>query len=139
MKWKQFILGGIIAGIIIEIISYAFSWLTQTITNYNVMELAGMRPITDPISVLYFVYPWVLGFILSFAFPYFQKSFEGTNTPIGLKFGFLMWIVISIPSAFLVFASMNYPLGFTINSVLGSLIYLLVAGGCIGKFSSWTK
>ena len=90
MKWKQFILGGIIAGILIEIISYAFSWLTQSITNYNVLELPGMRPITDPISVLYFVYPWVLGFALSFAFPYFQKSFEGTSIVIGLKFGLLM-------------------------------------------------
>lgn len=139
MKWKQFILGGIIAGIVIEIISYVFSWLTQTITNYNVMELAGMRPITDPISILFFVYPWVLGFALSFAFLSFQKSFQGTHISIGLKFGLLMWIVISIPSALLVFASMNYPVGFTISSVLGSLIYLLVAGGCLGMLSSWTK
>jgi len=136
MKWKPFLLGGIVAGVVIEIVSYAFSWLTQTFTKYNVMDLAGMRSVTDPISVLFFVYPFVLGFALSFVFQYFQKSPGEAPTSTGMKFGLLMWIVVSIPSAFLVYASMNYPIGFTINSVVDPLLYLLAAGACIGKLSS---
>jgi hypothetical protein len=139
MKGKQIIVGGIIAGILIEVISLVVSWLAQTIGQYNVMELPGMRPIDDPVAILFFVYPWVLGFTLTFVFSYFQKSFEGSTGSLGWKFGFLMWIVVSIPSAFLVFSSMNYPLAFTINAVIGSFIYMLLTGIVLAKIFNWMK
>jgi len=128
MKGKQVLVGGILAGVIIFVISWIFSWLTQTIWQYNVLELAGMRRADDPVAILYFVYPWVLGFSLSCVYSYFHKAFDGGIVLKGWKFGLLMWIVVSITSAFLVFASMNYPIGFTVNSVFGSLVYMLVAG-----------
>ena len=139
MKWKQILVGGIIAGIVIEVISLAFSWLTQSIWQYNVLELAGMRAIDDPVAILFFVYPWVLGFALSYVYSHFGKTVEGDAIAKGWKFGLLMWIVVSIPSAFLVFASMSYPVGFTVNSVIGSFIYILVAGIVIAKTFDWVK
>jgi hypothetical protein len=128
MKGKHILIGGILAGAIIEIVSLAVSWAIQTIAQYNVMDLPGMRPVNDPIAILFFVYPWVLGFALAVVFASVHKSFEGPTGSQGMKFGFLMWIVIGIPSAFLVFTSMDYPFAFTINALLGSLIYLLLTG-----------
>ena len=139
MKWKQIVVVGIVAGIVIEVISLVVSWLAQSIWQYKVMELAGMRPITDPVAVLFFVYPWVLGFALSYVFSYFEKSFEGNSIAKGWKFGLLLWIVVSVPSAFLVFASMSYPVGFTANSIIGSFIYMIAAGIVIVKIFDWMK
>ena len=139
MKLKQILIGGILAGIVIEVISMTFSWLAQSIWNYDVLKLAGMRPITDPVSILFFVYPWVLGFALVCAYSYFEKTLEGNYIAKGWKFGLIMWFVVSISSAFLVFASMDYPFGFTVNSVIGPLIYMLVTGIVVAKIFDWTK
>jgi hypothetical protein len=139
MKGKQVLVGGIVAGAIIFVIGWIFSWLTQTIWNYKVLELAGMRGVDDPVAILYFVYPWVLGFSLSGVYSYAQKAFDGSIISKGWKFGLLMWIVVSITSAFLVFSSMTYPVGFTVNSVFGSLIYMLVAGIALAKIFDWMK
>jgi hypothetical protein len=139
MKIKQILVGGILSGAGILTVSIIFSWLTQNIWQYDVLELAGMRPVNDPICILYFVYPWVLGFALSFAYPYFEKGLEGKSITKGWKFGLLMWIVVGITSAFLVFSSMEYPIGFTINSVIGSLFDTLIAGIIIAKTFNWIK
>jgi len=139
MKLKQILIGGVLAGIVIEVISMAFSWLAQSIWNYDVLKLAGMRPVTDPVSILFFVYPWVLGFALVCVYSYFEKALEGNYIAKGWKFGLLMWVVVSISSAFLVFASMDYSIGFTANSVIGPLIYMLVTGVVIAKIFDWMK
>jgi len=139
MKLKQILIGGILAGIVIEVISMGFSWLAQSIWNYDVLKLAGMRTINDPVSILFFVYPWVLGFALVCVYSYFEKALEGNYIAKGWKFGLLMWVVVSISSAFLVFASMDYPIGFTVNSIIGPLIYMLVTGVVIAKIFDWMK
>jgi len=139
MKLKQILIAGILAGIVIEVISMAFSWLAQSIWNYDVLKLAGMRTINDPVSILFFVYPWVLGFALVCVYSYFEKALEGNYVTKGWKFGLLMWVVVSISSAFLVFVSMDYPIGFTVNSVIGPLIYMLVTGIVVAKIFDWKK
>ncbi len=139
MKLKQILIGGILAGLLIEVISMAISWLAQSIWDYDVLKLAGMRTINDPVSILFFIYPWVLGFALVCVYSYFEKALEGNYVAKGCKFGLLMWVVVSISSAFLVFASMDYPIGFTVNSLFGPLIYMLVAGVVIAKIFDWMK
>lgn len=133
MKWKQVVVGGIVSGIVIIIIDLIFSWLTQTIWDYNVLELPGMRTTDDPIALLFFIYPWVLGFALSIVYSQLGNALEGNSTSKGIKFGFLMWIAVGITSAFLVFSSMDYPLGFTVNSVVSSLVYIPLSGIVISK------
>jgi hypothetical protein len=139
MHVKPIIVGGIIAGIIIEIISLAVSWITQTIGHYNMIALPGMRSTNDPFLLLFFVYSWVLAFALSIIFDAVQKSFEGSAGSAGWKFGLLMWGAVSVPSAFLVFTSMNYPLAFTINSLFGSFLYMLLVGSVFAKLFTWMK
>ncbi len=133
MRWKQVVVGGVVSGIVIIIIDLIFSWLTQAICQYNVLELSGMRGIDDPIAVLFFVYPWVLGFALCIVYSYLVDNLDENLRLKGLKFGLLMWIAIGFTSAFLVFSSMDYPIGFTINSFVSSLIYIPIAGVVISK------
>ena len=137
---KKFLISGFASGLVILVIMLFVSTILQSMFNYNVLELGGMRNKTDPIMALFFIHPWVLGFALSYIYIFIIKKEENRkeskNTKDinraylknGTDFGILMWIAVSIPNVFLVFSSMDYPIGFTVNSLIGSLFYMVAAG-----------
>lgn len=131
MDIKKTIIAGIVAGIVIEIVSLISDFLVQVVWPYNVLELGGMRAMNDPILMLFFLHPWILGLALAIIYPHIKLT--GNYIQKGKKFGLLMWLVSSLPSAFIVYTSMNYPLGFIVNSVVGSFLYMLAAGIAIAK------
>jgi hypothetical protein len=133
MKIVKIILAGILGGIAILIISMLFSMLFQAAFGYDIMKLDGMRTINDPIMALFFLYPFVISFTVAILYAKTRKAFSGTTMQQGTSLGLIAWIVASIPSAFIVFSSMNYPIGFTINSIAGPLIYMVIAGIIIAK------
>jgi len=133
MNGRQIVLGGVVAGVLILIFSLAISWVTQVAFHYTAVDLAGMRGVTDPVSVLFFVYPWILGFSIAYVYALVASSFTGSQMRKGLQFGLIMWLVVSFTSAFLVYSSMSYPVGFTVNSLVGPLIYLPVAGVVLAR------
>jgi len=125
----KFIKTGILTGVVISIVSWIVSTVVNMIWPYDVLSLGGMRPISDPVMLLFFLHPWVLGFALSYIYPHVvKKESKGNYIDKGKHFGFMMWIITGVPSAFFVFSSMNYPVGFTINSIVGNLLYMLAAG-----------
>lgn len=132
---SKILVPGIIAGIVVLVVSMALSYFFQAIFNYNVLELAGMRSINDPTMALFFVFPWVIGFAMAILYNYTKDSFKGTTKQKGISLGLLGWIVYAIPSAFIVFSSMNYPIGFTVNSIIGPLAYMIAAGITITRLS----
>jgi hypothetical protein len=133
MKAGRFLASGILGGIVILIVSMIVSFAVQAAFGFNMLMLSGMRSISDPIMALFFLHPFVLSFAMTYAYGYIKGSLKGNYMKKGEKFGLIMWIVISIPSAFLVFSSMDYPVGFTVNSIVGPLIYMLAAGIVIAK------
>jgi len=130
---SKIIVPGIAAGIVILVVSMALSIIFQAIFSYNVLELAGMRAIGDPIMILFFLHPIVLGLAMAALYHYTKSAFKGNEMQKAKMLGMLGWAVYGIPSAFIVFSSMNYPIGFTLNSVIGSLVYMLCAGWVITK------
>ena len=139
MKWKQIIVGGLIVGFIIMLIDIIIGGVFQLIWPYNIFELGGIRKIDDPIMLMFFIHPWVLGFALTFVYSYFSKALNGNYITKGWKFGILMWIVIFVPYAFLVFTSMDYPIGFYVNSIIPPLFYMILSGVFIAKICKWLK
>jgi hypothetical protein len=135
LEVKAIIVSGLAAGIVVLALSTVISIGTQALLDYDVMALAGMRSVNDPISILFFLFPFVVGLAMAILYDYTRKSFSGTATRKGIVLGLLGWIVYGIPSAFIVFSSMNYPIGFTVNSVIGSLVYMLGAGITITQLS----
>ncbi|MDD5163100.1 MAG: hypothetical protein PHD95_02720 [Candidatus ainarchaeum sp.] len=129
----KIVLAGIAAGIAILIISMAFSYFFQAAFGFDVLSLGGMRAANDPIMALFFLHPFVISFVVAIFFEKTKKAFSGTATSQGLSLGLLAWLVSSIPSAFIVFSSMNYPIGFTLNSLIGPLVYMVIAGIIIAK------
>jgi hypothetical protein len=135
LETRTIVVSGIVAGIVVLVLSMIISTATQALFNYNVLSLAGMRSANDPVSLLFFLHPFVVALAVAILYDFTKKSFTGTAMRKGIVLGLLGWIVYGIPSAFIVFSSMDYPIGFTMNSVIGSLIYMLGAGITITKLS----
>lgn len=132
MKAKKFIISGILAGIVIFVITQVVSYLASLALPFNVLELAGMRSAADPIMPLFFLYPWVLGFAMAYTFGLFEKAMPLKSK--GLRFGLAAWLLAGFPSFWIVFSSMDYPAGFSISSLVGSFIAIIAAGIVIAKF-----
>jgi hypothetical protein len=132
---KKILISGIVAGIVVLVLSMIISSVTQTLFNYNLLSLEGMRSVNDPVSVLFFLFPFVIALAMAMLFDFTRRSFTGTAMRKGIMLGLLGWMVYGIPSAFIVFSSMGYPIGFTVNSVIGSLVYMLGAGITITALS----
>ena len=139
MKNGKFLMSGIAAGAVIWVIFFAVNMVVNIVLPYNILELGGMRAANDPVMLLFFLHPFVLGVALAYVYPYVGKSLEGSNLKKGEKFGLLMWAVVNVPSIFLVYTSMNYSMGFTVNSIVGSFLYMLAAGIVIAKISKIDK
>lgn len=133
MNPARVVLSIIAAGLVILVVSMITDALIQVGLPYNVLELGGMRSVNDPIMALFFLHYWVVGLALAVLYAFTRKSLQGTVLKKGIGLGVLGWLVYNVPSAFVVFTSMNYPIGFTVQSVAGSLLSMLAAGIAIAK------
>jgi len=133
MGLKNSLIAVIIAGIVTFAISQIVSYLAAMLFPFNVLELAGMRSVNDPVMLLFFLYSWVVAFAMVIAYNVFQKALQGRQK--GLRFGLTCWILAGIPSFFVVFSSMSYPIGFSISSLVGGFLSFTAAGLVIAKIS----
>lgn len=76
MDIKQIIVSGIAAGIIILIVSMVISMDFQLLFDYNVLTLAGMRAPNDPIMILFFLQPFVIGLAMATLYEYTKKALK---------------------------------------------------------------
>ena len=130
---KKIVIGGLASGLAIFLVSWIVNFVVVAALPYDVLSLGGMRAAQDPIMLLWFLHPWVIGFAMAIAFAKFKDSFKVTGWCRGKSFGLFVWLLTGLPSAFIVYTSMNYPIGFTVNSLLGSLLYMVAAGITLEK------
>ncbi len=135
---KNFIISGILSGVAILLVWMVSSTLISMLFSYDIMDFGGMRAMDDPLMLLSFLYPFVLGLAMSYVFPYVKPEGK-TGVRKGLCFGALMWLVVIVPSAFMIYTSMDYPAGFAIEQLVGGLLYMLAGGAVIGKLREKDK
>ncbi|NYZ76781.1 hypothetical protein H0O02_00505 [Candidatus Micrarchaeota archaeon] len=125
---KKFIISGLVAGVVILVLWNVVGMLFGALLGFDVSALPGLRSYTDPIMTLYYLYPFVFGFALAYAYPFVEGKLKGDMVVKGFGFGILIFVINAIPSAFLNFTSMGYPFSFTVVSIIGPLVYLPAAG-----------
>lgn len=135
MDIKKVVISGIAGGIVLYILSTIAVLIIQAIFPFNYMDLPGLRETNDPIFLFFFLYPFVLSFAMAIVYKKFESALSGNFVEKGKKFGVKMWLVTSLPNAFLIYTSMEYPLGFTIESFIASFFYMIVLGITIAKLS----
>ncbi|MGA2934298.1 MAG: hypothetical protein ABSD81_03995 [Methanomicrobiales archaeon] len=122
MDLKKILIGGIAGGILLFIAQFAFAMVGNLIAPYDIFAIGGMRARNDPVMLLFFAYPFVLSFTFAIAFDRVKAALEGSCTGLGLTFGLILFLLVTVPGMFVIFSSMNYPLGFYIGNLLVGII-----------------
>ncbi|MFH0955179.1 MAG: hypothetical protein V1777_03675 [Candidatus Micrarchaeota archaeon] len=135
MNYKKWFLAGIVGGIAYWLLSFIVNILVGGIWPYDIFSLGGMRSVSDPVMALYFVHPFVLALAMAFVYQKVAPILKGTVFQKGMQFGWIIWPVAGLPSAFMVYTTMNYPIGFTVQSIFGTLLGAFAAAIVIAKLS----
>jgi hypothetical protein len=85
------------------------------------------RPWSDPLMMLFFLYPFILGFVLAFLWS--KKA--TANKP--LKFALFYWLIASVPGMFVTYTNFVVSLAMIVSWSLNGFIQTLVAGFVFSK------
>ncbi len=96
--------------------------ITMLVAPFNIFDIGGMRAITDPVMILYYLYPILLSFITTFVFCIVRHALPGSYIEKGLLFGLLLFLLLTVTSGFIIFTTMRYPVGFYVDMILNGLI-----------------
>ncbi len=128
MNARNIALAGIIVGAIIFVLMAAINMIMNAIVPMNISAYGGMRAMDDPIMLLFFFYPFVVAFAAAIAFDMVKESLKGTQVQKGLMFGLLLLIIMMIPSLYVMYTSMTWPVEFYISTGLWEIVSFPVAG-----------
>jgi len=141
MDVKKVIVSGLLSGLIIfiasmltsKIFGVIFPFLNAEYTNESIF-----RPWSDPLMLLYFAYPFLLGIILAW-FWQKTKSIFGENIKGGINFGVVYWAITSIPGMFITYSSFQVSLLLVISWSVAGLIGAVLAGIVFVKLDKTNK
>lgn len=125
---KDLLITGITGGVILLVLTFVADGIAQIISPYNIFEIPGMRAISDPVMMLFFLYPFFLSFITAIIWTQIRGSFTGSDSEKSLRFGGCLILLVLLPSCWVIFTSMTYSAGFYISNILCGVIgYPIVA------------
>jgi hypothetical protein len=117
----------IAAAIVFFVVSAALSFLTKMFLPYDMTTIAGSRSVTNPLMMVFFLYPIV--YMVGVVILYSLLNLKWGTVERGTAYGFILWLMISLPEAYVIFTSMdNYPIGFYMDKVLFGLVAWIATG-----------
>lgn len=139
MITMKLVLQGLLVGVGIFVISIVISFLSQLIAPGITAEYTNQslfRPWTDPLMSLYYVYPFILGIILSYVWDKTKKVIKGNGYyERGLRFGLWYWFASSIPGMFITFSSFQVSLPLVLSWSIGGFFEAIIAGVLLAKIN----
>jgi hypothetical protein len=134
---KRIVLPGLLAGVIMLVIGLIISNLFMLIPIVNADYYSGvMRSWSDPIMTLFFLYPFVLGVVLAFAWDKVKNIIRGKGSFIkGLKFGLGYLIIATIPGMLISYSSFNLSLLTIVSWTISGFVNAAVAGMIFAKIN----
>ncbi len=122
MHIKKILLAGALGGLLLLVVILIAGEVAAAILPYDIYGIPGMRPVSDPVSVLFFVYPFVLAVAGAVLYDVFSPALSGGVVRKGAVFGLLLFVISTIPGLFVIWSSMYYPAGFYLSNALSGII-----------------
>lgn len=136
---KKIFLPGLIAGIAMLVANMLLNQLVHYLFPAIVAEYENpglFRPWSDPLMSLFFLHPFLLGFILAWVWNKIKSLFvSGSVWQKGARFGFAIWLISSIPGMFISYSSFPVSLGMISSWLLSGLINAIIAGWIFAKMN----
>lgn len=136
---KSIVLPGLLAGLLMLIAGLGVSFIWGAIFPAIAMEYQNMnifRAWNDPLMSLFFLYPFVFGLALSWAWDRVKKAFKGSPKERGWQFTLTMFAIATIPGMLISYASFQISGGITLSWLVGGFINLWIAGQVFAKMNA---
>lgn len=136
---KKVILSGLLAGLVLFLASMVVGGIFKVIfpsINAEYQNTNLFRPFSDPLMLLFFVHPFLLGVILAW-FWNKTKSIFGENMKGAIKFGIVYWVIATIPGMFATYTSMPYSSAIVASWLMGGLVESVLAGIVFVKINKY--
>lgn len=134
---KKIIWPGLLAGVLTLIsgmlINYLFMLFPEVTVDYYNKNI--MRTWSDPIMSLFFLYPFVQAIILAWAWDKSKGLFQGTTLKRGVKFGFSIWLIATIPGMLVSYSSFPVSLLTIISWTISGLVVGIISGIIFAKMN----
>jgi hypothetical protein len=134
---KKTILFGLLAGVIMLAVGMLISQMFHAVSPSLKAEYENpnlFRPWSDPLMMLYFVHPFMMGVILAWVW---SKIKTVLNAELGLlsgiNFGLAFWCCTSIPGMFITYASFPVSFLMVFSWLFSNLVQMLCAGILFSK------
>jgi hypothetical protein len=130
MDIKKVLGSGLLAGLVLFLASMVVAQVFKMIfpaINEEYQNINLFRAPTDPLMLLFFLHPFLLGIILAWLWAK-TKSIFGENLKGGINFGVTYWIIATIPGMFATYTSMPYSLPIVLSWLVGGLVEAILAG-----------
>jgi hypothetical protein len=134
---RKIVLPGLLIGVANFIVSMAVSKIFGVIfpsiaTEYT--NTALFRPWSDPLMLLFFVYPFLMGILFAWFWHKVKNTFT-RDLKGGIDFAITYWIIATIPGMFITYTSMPYSGLMILSWLIGGLIQALIAGLILVKIN----
>jgi hypothetical protein len=134
---KKYLVTSIIAGFGALVVSFIFGFVSKALFPNLALEYNNpsiFRPWSDPIMSLYFLYPFVLGFVLTLAWDKTKTLFTNRIFIMrGIKFALFYCLVAAIPGMLISYSSFQVSGLMILSWTLNGLLEALVAGISLAK------
>ncbi|MBD3300376.1 MAG: hypothetical protein GF347_03415 [Candidatus Moranbacteria bacterium] len=135
---KKLIRTGLLTGIAMLVVNVLLNPLFNAIfpnlqTAYETNPV--FRPWEDPIMMLFFAYPIVLGLVFAWIWDKSKTLFAGSDLKKGLNFGLIFFFVSGLPGFIINYSSFKLPLVMILTWTIMSLVNGIVGGIVLAKLN----
>jgi hypothetical protein len=127
---------GLIAGLVNFVVGLILTFGVEKLFSALRLEyqkVAIFRPFTDPLMMVYFAYPFILGIVAAYLWGIVAKDYKGSVTAKAWKFAMLYFVIATIPGMFISYTTFQVSLGMILSWTLTGLIEIFVAGLVFAK------
>ncbi len=128
MNAKKTAIAGVTGGLLLVVILFGLNVVMNPLVGYDPADFPGMRPMDDPLMLLFFLYPFVISFAAAYLYDTLCPILRGTLLQNGLFFGGLLLVIIAIPSNFAMYTSMVWPVTFYLGNAIWSIAGFMATG-----------
>jgi hypothetical protein len=116
MNVKNTVTGGISTGLVLLILMMVSGFLVNLVLPADISQYGGMRAMNNPIMALFYLYPFVVAFAAATVFDIVNSCLDGTQAGKGLMFGAMLICIMTIPSLYVMYTSMTWPVYFYVST-----------------------
>ena len=135
---RKVIWPGLLAGVVILLVGmglgFVFNFVFPQLAAQYTNE-ALFRPWSEPLMMLYYAYPFVVGLVLSWAWHHTKQLFKGSPCKRAMHFGFSYWFVCGIPGMLITYSSFKVTLLMVCTWLFQGLVNGIISGCIFAKLN----